>query len=362
MSNDIGKISLRQALILVILVFCAPAIRYIPIFTAQQAKHAAWIAPLVAIVFEVIYMLIWSSFIKKYASTSFIDIVKDVVGKVFGTIIIIMYFLWITFLLSYNVRMYVERIVSSAMPNVSIFVVLGCMLLLVGYTVKNGIITLAKMCELFFMLLALVFIAYNILVLPSVHLENLFPITYEDAWSTFIASFGILTIFSYNIVIFMFNDKVEHKGEFKKLSMHTIIILTLISLAVVIVPLGIFGWSLLVKLPLPYLNSMMQISLFDIIERLEAGIIMIWMMADFALISVFMYSAMHILRLSFNLSNIKPIKVIYMIGLFFLTLILAKSTLELKILSENVITPLNIIMGFCIPILIYIIAKIRKKV
>jgi hypothetical protein len=86
------------------------------------------------------------------------------------------------------------------------------------------------------------------------------------------------------------------------------------------------------------------------------------MIADFALIAIFVYSVMHMLKLSFKLSNVMPLKVIYIVGIFFLSLILAKSTLELKILSQTVITIYNIIMGYAIPILIYIIAKIRKKV
>lgn len=362
MSNDNGKISVRQAMILVILLFFAPTIRYIPLFTVQQAKHSAWLSPLVAVLFEVIYLLIWASFIKKYATKSYIDIIKDVVGKILGNVIIIMYFLWITFLLSYNVRMYTERILSSAMPNVSIYIVLGSMLLLSGYVVKNGIITLTKMCELFFILLAGIFVVYSTLVVPSLNVENLFPITYKDMWPTFTASFGVIAIFAYNILIFIFNDKIDHKGEFKKISMHTIVILTLFSIFVIVIPLGIFGWSLLIKLPMPFLNSMTQISLYNIIERLEAGIIIFWMIADFALISIFLYSVMHMMKLSFKLSNIMPLKVIYIVGIFFLTLILANSTLELKILSRAVLTPMNIIMGYCIPILIYIIAKVRKKV
>jgi spore germination protein KB len=362
MSNDNGKISVRQSMILIILLFFAPTIRYIPIFTVQQAKHSAWLSPFIAVCFEVVYMLIWASFIKKYASKSYIDIVKDVVGKILGNVIIIMYFLWITFLLSYNVRMYVERILSSAMPNVSIYIILGSMLLLVGYVVKNGIITLAKMCEFFFILLAIIFVVYSILILPSLHMENLFPITYKDTLPTFIASFGIVSIFAYNILIFIFNDKIDHKGEFKKLSIQTTIILTIFSIFIIVIPLGIFGWSLLIKLPMPFLTSMMEISLYNIIERLEAGIIIYWMIADFSLIAIFVYSVMHMFRLSFKLSNVMPLKVIYIVGIFFLSLILAKSTLELKILSQTVITIYNIIMGYAIPILIYIIAKIRKKV
>jgi len=115
-------------------------------------------------------------------------------------------------------------------------------------------------------------------------------------------------------------------------------------------------------MPIPYLNTMMQISLFDIIERVEAGIIMFWIVTDFMLISIFIYSAIHMLRLSFNLSNIKPLTTIYIVGIFYLSLALAKSTLELRTLSEYVITPMNIVMGFILPILIFGVGKLRKKV
>ncbi|MDF2865748.1 MAG: gerKB4 [Clostridia bacterium] len=362
MSNDNGKISVKQSMIFIIIIFCAPAIRYIPLFTAQQAKQAAWISPLIAIVFEIIYMLVWTGFIKRYASKSYIDIIKDTVGKLLGNIICIMYFLWITFLLSYNVRMYSERIVTTAMPGVSIFIVLGAMLLIVGYIVKNGIITLAKMAELFFIALSLIFIVYNVLILPKVELQNIFPITYKDAFPIFKANFGIIAIFAYNILIFIFNDKIEHNGDFKKLSMKTIIILSIISFLVIIIPLSVFGWSILVKMPIPYINTMTEISLFDVIERIESGIIMFWIISDFVLIATFIYTAMHIIRLSFKLSNVRAISIIYIIGIFFLSIILARSTIELSVLSLNILTPMNIIMGYFIPIFIYIIAKIRKKV
>ncbi len=362
MSNDNGKISVKQAMIFIIIIFCAPAIRYIPLFTAQQAKQAAWISPLIAIIFEIIYMLIWNKFIKRYASKSYIDIVKDIVGKLIGNIICIMYFLWITFLLSYNVRMYCERIVATAMPGVSIFIVLGTMLLIVGYIVKNGIVTLAKMAELFFIALSIIFIVYNVLILPKIELQNIFPITYKDAFPIFKANFGIIAIFAYNILIFIFNDKIDHKGDFKKLSMKTTIILSVISLLVIIIPLSVFGWSILVKMPIPYINTMTEISLFDVIERIESGMIMFWIISDFILISTFIYTAIHIIRLSFKMPNIRSTSIIYIIGIFFLSLILARSTIELSVLSLKILTPLNIIMGYLIPILIFIIAKIRKKV
>lgn len=362
MSNDVGKISARQALIFVVILFSAPAIRYIPLYTSQQAKQAAWLSPFIAVIFEVIYMFIWAKIIQKFAGKSFVEIVKDIVGKYIGYFIAALYFLWITFLLAYNVRMYVERIAGAAMNMVSIFVILASMLLLVGYVVRKGIVTLAKMGELFFMGLALIFIIYNVMVLPKLDINNLFPITYKDIGPIFFANFGILAIFAYNILVFVFNDKIDYRNEFKKMSIKTIVVLFVITLSVIIIPLAAFNWELIVKMPVPYLNSMMQISLFNIIERVESGIIMFWIISDFTLIAIFVYSGMHVLRVSLKLSNVRPLMVIYLIGIFFISLSLSKNTMELKILSERFLTLFNIIMGYCIPIIIFIIGKIRKKV
>jgi spore germination protein KB len=113
MSNDNNKISVKQAMIFIIIVFCAPAIRYIPLYSSQQAKQAAWLAPLVALFFQIVYVLIWCKVIKKYGSKSFVDITKDILGKIIGITVIIIYFIWITFFLAYNVRLYAERILAA---------------------------------------------------------------------------------------------------------------------------------------------------------------------------------------------------------------------------------------------------------
>lgn len=311
MSDDKGMISVRQAMIMIVILFATPAIRYIPIYTATKAKNAAWLSPIVGLAFGLIYLFVWSRLYKKYAKQSYIDIIKDVMGKTLGQVIVALYFVWVTLLLAYNVRMYTERILAIAMPNVSIYIVLGLMLLLVWYVVKNGIIPLSKMCEIFFMLLALVFIIYSFLILPYIDTKNFIPITYKDILPVFDAGVSILAIFAYNILVFIFNDKIDEKGEMKKYGFKSVVYMTLISLAVIIIPLGTFGWSTLIKMPIPFFNSMMQIFLFNTIERLESGLIIFWIVSDFVLIVIFVYSAIHIVRLSFNISNVKPLTMIY---------------------------------------------------
>ncbi len=362
MSNDIGKISVRQLMILFIILYFSPAIRYIPLFSTIQAKQAAWISPVFGFVLGMIYTFVWWAFLKRYDKESFLGITKDILGKKLGSIISIMYFIWITFLLAYNLRIYSERLTSTVLTGVSTTVILASMLILVIYVMKNGIVVLAKMSEVLVIILFLIFFALTFFILPELEIKNLFPITYKDIFPAFKGSFGILAIFAYNIVIMIFNDKIDHKGEFERLSTKTMAILSIMSLLVIIIPLCVFGSSILVKIPIPYLSAISQISLFHIIERLEAAVVIFWVISDFVLLSVFLYSAIHIVKLHFNLSSVKPLISIYALGILFLSLIIAKSSFELKTLSENVITQLNIIMGLILPMIVFGVGKIRKKV
>jgi len=362
MNKDNGKISVRQAMLICIAIFCSPIIRYIPYMTVKEAKQAAWLCPLIGLVIGLLDILVWCEFLKKYEKKSFVEITKDILGKILGNIVCITYFLWITILAAFYLRMYAERLVSTTMPHVDIMLIILVMLLVVGYVIKSGIVPLARMNELFFMGLAVIFIGYCILVLPEIRIKYMFPITYKDIFPIFKGSIPILTIFSYSIMIFIFNDRINHKGEFKKLSIRTVIILTIIFILSIVVPLGVLSAPILVKMPLPFISSIMQISLFSVIERIESGIIMFWVISDFMLIAVFSYTAIHMIRVSFNLSNVKPFLLIYILGIFFLSLTLAKSSLELSILSEHILTQWNIIMGFIVPTIIFVVGKIRKKV
>lgn len=362
MNDDNGKISVRQVLILCIVMYCSPIVRYVPLLTVGEAKQAAWLAPLIAGIVEALYMLAWCEFIKVYAQKSYIEVVKDIMGKIIGNVLWVIYFIWFVLVTAYNLRMYAERLVSTTMPHVDILIIMLAMLIVIGYIMKSGIVPFGRMNEIFFYVLSTLFVGYCIIALPEMRIENLFPITYKDALPVLKASFPILTIFSYNIMIFMFNDKIDHRGEFKPVVMQKVIILTISSMLAIIVPLAIFSAPILVKMPLPFMYAMMQVSIFEMFERLEAGIIMFWMITDFVLLFVFIYSALHMIRISFKLPNVRPLLIIYITGIFLLSLILAKSTLELETLSKYVITYLNVILGFGVPIIVFFVGKIRKKI
>ncbi|MDD4376409.1 MAG: GerAB/ArcD/ProY family transporter [Clostridia bacterium] len=362
MVNDNGKISLKQSLILFVLLFAAPAVRYVPMYAIGKANEAAWLVIIPALILGIIYMFVWNDIFKKHNKKCYLEIIDEMTGKFVGAIIRIIYFIWITLLVAYYLRMYAERILTSTMPNVHIIYILASMTIVLIIILKNDIVTLAKMGEIFFYLLGAMFIIYNLLILPEIHITNLLPVTLNDTVPILKGSMSIITLLSYLSVIFIFNDDIEHNGNFKKLSLSTLATILIFSFLIIVMPILVFGASVANKLPLPFFATMMQINLFDVIERIESGIIVFWMVSEFTLMAVFIYSVMHIIKNSFKIKNVRVLVTPYVFMIFFLALVLANSTLELKVLTERFLTPLNIAIGYCIPIIIYIIGKVRKKI
>ncbi len=362
MKNDNVNISLRQAMLLFIVLFFAPAIRYIPIFAVNEANQAAWLAPFISVIFEIVYMAMLIKIFKKYKKESFIEIIIDVFGKILGKIICVLYLIWLTLMIAYNLRMFAERILTTINPSMSIVLLTLTLVVLVVYVIKDGIVVLSRMNELFFAIIFGIFVIIVIFIIPEIHINNLIPITYKDAFPVFKANMGILAIWAYNIAIFMFADKILDKKDFKNVSVKLIIYITIISFMVIIIPIGIFGNLVVQKMPVPFFSAIMQVSLFDSIERIESIVVVLWIITDFILISALTYATLHIITKVFKLEEKNTFLNIYMILIFFLSLCIAKTSFELSSLSINVLTPLNIIMGYCIPVLTFLLAKIRKKI
>jgi spore germination protein (amino acid permease) len=362
MDNDKGKISLKQAMLLFVILFCSPAIRFMSSYTAPIAKQASWLVPFVSIIFYYIYIVIIYKIYKNYKEGSFVDIIKDIFGKIVGKIVLVIFFIWINLLCIFNIRLYSERLLGSVIPNLDIVIIIGLMLILIFYILKNGIVPLARMNEIFSIFIFAIFVISAVLLISKFKTSNFYPITYKDILPVFNANIGPVGVFSTAVILFMFSDKVIKREKFKKMSIKLIIGITIISLISIMVPLGVFGWSLVDKMPVPFINATMEISFFDIFERIESFVIMLWILTDFVAICIYIYAAIHIISLNLKISKTNSLLSMYIAFLFFMSLSLSKSTAELTALSKSIIVPSNIFMGYFIPIVIFIVGKIRKKI
>ena len=290
MNSEEKQISLKQSFLLYIVLLGSLSITFISSSTVKTAGPAAWISSFVAFGLFIPNLLILQYIFRKYDTESFTDILKDIFGKILGTVISILFIIWFTHYISGYIYNYVLKITMSIFPGENRLVFAAVILLLAAYVLRSDILSIARMNEIFFIIIMLVYMTLNIMMIPSIKLNNLYPITYYDIFPVFKSSLYITGMYCQVLVIFTFCDQIKGKKLIFKNGLKALILLTLLILLVIAIPLGVYGPNLISSMPMPYFSAVKQISIFQALERLEASVVALWILTDFIVILVFSYA------------------------------------------------------------------------
>jgi spore germination protein (amino acid permease) len=290
------------------------------------------------------------------------DIYNDITGRFIGKLLAVIHLIWLVMLTALYVRYFAIRLVGSVYPNVSIEIFIISMLAVIAYTLRNGITVLARFNEITFPLLTGVFYMLILLMLPNIKFNFLTPVSYRSILPVFEGSVGTIGILAYFTFLFIIGDKINNKEKIKKAGVSVALFTLATLMSLIGATLGTFSYSVTQRTRLPFLIAVKQISLFNTIEKIESIVVAFWVLSDFVLISFFIICTLHILKSMFKLSDTKPVINIYLILMYFLSMFLAKSVFEMERLSINLFIPGNIAIGIMLPVVIFIIGKIRKKV
>jgi len=353
------KVSTYQIMLLFIMITLSPAIRLFPTLTVKEAKQAAWLTPAVSAAAMIVLVLIVQSFFINPDNLNLSDIYMKVLGRIPGWIIIFVHLIYIVFLTGLYVRYYAERITSSIMPETRLEFFIFVMMCLVFYVLRGGLVPFVRTVEFLYYVFVLVLLVTGLLTLPSVELTNFLPISYLDIIPVLESTHVILSIWSYFIFIFFFADKVNDREHIKKLGTRAVIGAMVLATWIIFATLGVLGQSLTARTSLPYLLSVKQISVLGMLERLESVTVALWVAADFVIITFMSYVTICIIKSLFNFTSTKTLSSPLVLLLFVISLALARNRFELEKATRVLFIPLNLILGFGIPVLVFIIGKMR---
>lgn len=357
------KISLRQALLMCIVLEFSPAVRLIPGFTAKAAKQAAWISGILSIIPALLMIFFLNMFIlkKNYKESDIMDIIKDIMGNIFGRIIIAVYFLWFMLLLATYTRFFAERIVSSIMPNTSIHIFTISMLIMVAIVLNSGITVLARMNEIIIIIVVFTIYVLFLFGLPLIKIEKITPVYFTDILPALSGSAAFWFIYGYLIIFFFFGSHINDKEKIIKLGIRKAIFLQFTNTLLIIFTVGTLGWSLTARVPRSFFAFVKLISVFGVVERLESALVIVWILSDFMIISVISYAALSLIKDFFNLSDYKPLIIPLGTLVYFLALLLASNEFELESFAGYSLN-IGLFMEYAIPLLMVIVGKLRRKI
>lgn len=356
------KITVRQVFKLLICMSLGPAVRVVPLYVSKVAAQAGWLGPVVIFLPIFLFLKILTRIFSVYREESYSQIICDILGGVMGKLVLFIYLIGMTILTGFYIRAYATRINLSLTPTARIHVEVISMLLLVYVVVRYGLVLLTRMGEIIFAVTVISFIVFFLLSANNIRVDRLTPISYRDIVPIFKAGYGVGNIWGFITFICFYSDRITEKDELASVGYKYLIFFIVVTTMLNIMVIGSLGYSVVSRTSLPFFVAIKNISLFNIIERIEALAISQWIAIDFVLIAIFVFVTLRIISDLFNIGDFNYlIKMVFMF-FYILTFFISMSMFDLQDFSIQIAIHMITILGLGLPILIYIVGRIRKKI
>jgi spore germination protein (amino acid permease) len=356
------KVSMRQLAMIYIITGFSPAIRFLPAFTANVAKEAGWISPVMAIIPIGLTMFFFHKVFSKTKDKNTFDVINSILGKYVGNFIIILHLLWVLFLLAYYVRLHGERLSSTLFPNLNITFSFVIILAVASYTLRSGAMAVARMGEFITPILLLLFAFTAIFLIPRVRADALLPVYFNDTIPLIKASVGTLSLFSYITILLMFSNNIIGKENTAKIMYKSGLLYFIMLILLLIMSIGNLGSDVTARAANPFLIIVKQISILDTIENIESLVIAMWILSDAMMIVTLAVVSLNIMRYLFRLSDTRNLVNILFVLIYIFALAIASNRMEMDLFASTIIIYLNTWIGYGAPALLFFVGLIRRKI
>lgn len=266
-------ISIHQYIWLLFSIVTSFSTLQIPGFLVMHSRQDAWLAILGAWFLDVIVAIILTYMGLRFPGENFVQYSQSILGSYLGKIIGIMFPLYFL-LVSSNIMRALALLLSNAfIPSMPVSIPVGVGYLVIGYGVKRGIESMARVSEILGPLYFLSFIVLFILLSPVIKIDQLRPQLYNGLYPALTGTPFLFTYFGVCLIMGMYipicnRPEKAFLGKFTAITMGMLVILMM-----VITSIGIFGVEQTANMVNPGLQITKYIQLGNFFERVE----IIWM-------------------------------------------------------------------------------------
>ncbi len=362
MEEEHSTISIKQLIIIYLLAVSSPLVRIIPKNVSIVSKDGSILTPILVLIPFLILLYVLNTLMNKSGEKSLQDVYIKIFGNFIGKIILILHIAWIFVLISIYVRYFADRYASTILIFTPIHFFILTILMVVFVVVRKKIEYFGRTMEIFGLLFSIVVIGLFIISLIDVKVSNIYPVTVYDALDSLKSVPLLLGILSYITFMFFLGEEVSNKQDFKKYTKYLTSRITFFNVFVILTTVGVFGYTLTSEFNLPFFMFLKNIQLITVVERFESIFISFWFVTDFAIITLFIYIISKLIKKVGNLEHSKTSITPLIFGTFVFSLYLISSTFELYKFSDQFLLYINVGYAVVLPIIAFIVGKIRKVI
>lgn len=317
------RISMRQLMVLLFAALLSPAVRVLPVRTAETAGRAGWLSSLLAL--PVMLGLCWvmdALFRDAKAGEGLEGIARQALGRPLGRVLTFLYLLWGLFLLCANARLFGLRFLTTSYRNAPLLFFLAAALLMVLWMARKPLQAFARAAELFYLALAICLALTLAFGMLRVKASNILPVWTEDLPDTVRSARPALAVGGYAVFGAFLGGTVERRPGDRRRMMRWAAAFCLVLTALQLVCLGNFGPGLTQRMDTPYFMMVKGIGVSGAFERVESVVIALWVLSDLVLLGLLISACSAMAQSAFGLrerrSAVLPVAALTLAGAIFL--------------------------------------------
>lgn len=357
------QLSMRQVVFMYLFISLSPVLRQIPTALAEEAGRSGYLSPLWSLIIIVPLAAVILLLIKSFPGLNIYEIMVHLIGRVFAKLIVILYFAWIILFLVAKINIYALTLQFTLMPKTRSDFFMQIMLILVYYALLRGGKTIFRFSEFtlgpILFLIGILFIC----AVAKLRTDYLLPVSTFNLPSTIKASRNVIAVGGNMIIALFFADKLgisltkKQRVKFWSAALGFIVFCFIIT----IFTFGVSGAGLTAKLPFPFYITVKSISFFNIFERFEVIVTLICILSDFITICILFLVLMKLIQWIFDLEKRGFLYVPLAMVVYYLSYLVSRTQFEFDFLYRYIITNINLIFQYLIPLLLGLICLLRRK-
>ncbi|MFJ5761185.1 endospore germination permease [Neobacillus sp. NPDC093182] len=330
--------------------------------TIDISRQDAWLSVLIGGGLSIFIVFIAVKLSQIFPNQSFIEYIQEILGNKIGKVVLLVYFVQWYSVIGLILREFSE-LMKLTMPRTPTWVIILGMLLIVVYATYQGIEVIGRCSEFIGPIIIFIVLITLFLNLNNVDFYKLTPIISETGLLSIIKgavpTAGFIGQNAIIIMLIVFMKKPK-ESLFPAL-WGTALPAVMVSLATLTV-IATFGPNLPAHMWYPYFRLIRVISVADFIQNVDIIFIVVWLTSVFMRLAIFFFVASYGSAQFLKIKNWKKMIFINALIVYIISLlprgIVMSDILYPVFITQRITMP---VLLFGIPLLLLIIAKIRKR-
>lgn len=360
MKDNPRQITEIQAAMIVISTIIGVGVLPLPLFAARAGGTGGPMVTVAAVATALTALLIITKLGQRFPNQTIVQYSEELIGKWparLGTVCIIIFFGVLTAMAA---REFGEVVITSVLKNTPLDVTVIVMLLLAAMSTRNSLATFAYIHQFYFPLILFPALLIIALSLKNANILYLQPVWGESTGGMLHGILMIAALFQGSFVMTLVIPAMRSPGKAMRASFWGIAISGGLYIMIVIATLAVFGPEETNKLLWPTLELAKVTSLpANILERLDAAFLAIWVTAVFTTLMSAHYFTIHAISQLFRLKDHKLFSMMLLPYVFVMAMY-PKNVLHMyEIIS--IVGRIGLVLTLVYPLVLLVVAIIRNK-